>query len=95
LAHEDAALTSPTPQLIAALVNPAACDITPEGIARFLAEATWVRPAVIPTTYNTHAVDFDGSASAISGIRSADALASAANYLKAFQLAAASPWGMK
>src|SRR5690554_8213802 len=50
---------------------------------------------VIPTTYNEHAVDFDGN-----GIRDiwhteADALASAANYLRASHWQSGAPWGLE
>ncbi|WP_417778993.1 lytic murein transglycosylase [Stutzerimonas xanthomarina] len=49
----------------------------------------------IPTTYNTHAVDFDGDGSRNIWSSSADALASAAHYLQASGWKAGQPWGFE
>ena len=49
----------------------------------------------IPTTYNTHAVDFDGDGRRDIWNSSADALASAAHYLQASGWKAGQPWGFE
>jgi membrane-bound lytic murein transglycosylase B len=49
----------------------------------------------IPTTYNTHAVDFDGDGRRDIWNSSADALASAAHYLQASGWSSAQPWGFE
>ena len=49
----------------------------------------------IPTTYNDYAVDFDGNGKRDIWHTEADALASAANYLKASNWQAGAPWGME
>lgn len=49
----------------------------------------------IPTTYNEYAVDFDGNGKRDIWHTEADALASAANYLKASNWQSGSPWGME
>jgi membrane-bound lytic murein transglycosylase B len=49
----------------------------------------------IPTTYNTHAVDFDGDGRRDIWKSSADALASAAHYLQASGWEAGQPWGFE
>jgi membrane-bound lytic murein transglycosylase B len=49
----------------------------------------------IPTTYNTHAVDFDGDGRRDIWTSSADALASAAHYLQASGWKAEQPWGFE
>ncbi|WP_181298026.1 lytic murein transglycosylase [Pseudomonas sp. Q2-TVG4-2] len=49
----------------------------------------------IPTTYNTHAVDFDGDGRRDIWSSSADALASAAHYLQASGWKAGQPWGFE
>lgn len=49
----------------------------------------------IPTTYNSHAVDFDGDGKRDIWNSSADALASAANYLQASGWRSAQPWGFE
>jgi len=49
----------------------------------------------IPTTYNTHAVDFDGDGRRDIWHSSADALASAAHYLQASGWKPGQPWGLE
>jgi len=49
----------------------------------------------IPTTYNTHAVDFDGDGRRDIWSSTADALASAAHYLQASGWDANQPWGFE
>lgn len=49
----------------------------------------------IPTTYNDYAVDFDGNGKRDIWHTEADALASAANYLKASNWQPGAPWGME
>ena len=49
----------------------------------------------IPTTYNDHAVDFDGNGKRDIWHSEADALGSAANYLRASNWQAGKPWGME
>lgn len=49
----------------------------------------------IPTTYNSHAVDFDGDGRRDIWHSSADALASAANYLAANNWRSDQPWGVE
>src|SRR5690606_14043510 len=49
----------------------------------------------IPTTYNTHAVDFDGDGRRDIWNSAADALASAAHYLQASGWQQGQPWGFE
>src|SRR5690606_28078758 len=49
----------------------------------------------IPTTYNDYAVDFDGNGKRDIWHSEADALASAANYLRASNWQPGKPWGME
>ena len=59
---------------------------------------SWLAPWVtqfIPTTYNTHAVDFDGDGKRDIWNSSADALASAAHYLQASGWKQGQPWGFE
>lgn len=49
----------------------------------------------IPSTYNRYAVDFDGDGRRDVWESSVDALASAANYLKASNWQSGQPWGME
>src|SRR5690606_25130023 len=49
----------------------------------------------IPTTYNEHAVDFDGNGKRDIWHTEADALASAANYLRASNWQSGAPWGQE
>ena len=49
----------------------------------------------IPTTYNDHAVDFDGNGKRDIWHTEADALASAANYLRASHWQSGAPWGQE
>lgn len=49
----------------------------------------------IPTTYQRHAVDFDGDGRRDIWDSTADALASAANYLRASGWQSGQPWGME
>jgi membrane-bound lytic murein transglycosylase B len=94
LAHEGRRPDFAHAQLIAALEILQRGDITPEGMLGSWAGAMG-QTQFIPTTYNTHAVDFDGSGKRDIWNSSADALASAANYLKASNWQAGQPWGME
>src|SRR5690554_7821898 len=49
----------------------------------------------IPTTYNEQAVDFDGNGKRDIWHTEADALASAANYLRASNWQSGAPWGQE
>ncbi|MFO7705470.1 MAG: lytic murein transglycosylase [Halopseudomonas sp.] len=81
-------------QLIAALEILQRGDITPEGMLGSWAGAMG-QTQFIPTTYNSHAVDFDGNGKRDIWNSSADALASAANYLKASNWQPGQAWGME
>lgn len=81
-------------QLLAALQILQSGDIAP---ARML--GSWAgamgQTQFIPTTYLTHAVDFDGDGRRDIWNSSADALASAAHYLQASGWQFGQPWGME
>ncbi|WP_022961314.1 lytic murein transglycosylase [Halopseudomonas pelagia] len=94
LAHEGRRPDFAHTQLLAALEILQRGDITPEGMLGSWAGAMG-QTQFIPTTYNSHAVDFDGSGKRDIWNSSADALASAANYLKASNWQAGQPWGME
>lgn len=79
-------------QLLAALEILGRGDISPEGMLGSWAGAMG-QTQFIPTTYNSHAVDFDGDQKRDIWNSSADALASAANYLSVSNWQSGQPWG--
>lgn len=94
LAHEGRRPEFAHTQLLAALDILQHGDITPEGMFGSWAGAMG-QTQFIPTTYNSHAVDFDGSGKRDIWNSSADALASAANYLSASNWQNGQRWGME
>ncbi|WP_433737298.1 lytic murein transglycosylase [Pseudomonas putida] len=81
-------------QLIAALQILQQGDITPEKMLGSWAGAMG-QTQFIPTTYNTHAVDFDGDGRRDIWGSSADALASTAHYLQSSGWQKGQPWGFE
>jgi len=81
-------------QLLAALDILQRGDISPERMLGSWAGAMG-QTQFIPTTYNSHAVDFDGDGRRDIWQSSADALASAANYLTANNWRSSQPWGIE
>lgn len=81
-------------QLLAALTIIQNGDITPERMIGSWAGAMG-QTQFIPTTYNEHAVDFDGDGRRDIWGSNADALASTANYLKASGWQDGKPWGFE
>lgn len=81
-------------QLIAALQILQNGDISPSGMTGSWAGAMG-QTQFIPTTYLTHAVDFDGDGRRDIWNSEADALASAAHYLKASGWQLGQPWGLQ
>jgi membrane-bound lytic murein transglycosylase B len=81
-------------QLLAALQILQHGDIQPAGMLGSWAGAMG-QTQFIPTTYNTHAVDFDGDGRRDIWNSKADALASSAHYLQASGWQAGQPWGME
>ncbi|MBT8765398.1 lytic murein transglycosylase [Metapseudomonas boanensis] len=81
-------------QLLAALQILQHGDIQPMGMLGSWAGAMG-QTQFIPTTYNSHAVDFDGDGRRDIWNSSADALASAAHYLQASGWQKDQPWGMQ
>ncbi len=79
-------------QLIAALQIIQHGDIKPGGMRGSWAGAMG-QTQFIPTTYNTHAVDFDGDGRRDIWNSTADALASTAHYLQASGWQKGKPWG--
>lgn len=79
-------------QLLAALDILERGDISPPGMLGSWAGAMG-QTQFIPTTYNSHAVDFDGDNKRDIWNSSADALASAANYLRVSNWQSGQPWG--
>ena len=79
-------------QLIAALGIIQHGDIQPAGMRGSWAGAMG-QTQFIPTTYNSHAVDFDGDGRRDIWNSTADALASTAHYLKASGWQMGKPWG--
>ncbi|MDX5365852.1 MAG: lytic murein transglycosylase [Alphaproteobacteria bacterium] len=79
-------------QLIAALQIIQNGDITPEGMTGSWAGAMG-QTQFIPTTYNSHAVDFDGNGKRDIWNSHADALASAAHYLAGSGWTTGGSWG--
>ncbi|MWV12205.1 lytic murein transglycosylase [Pseudomonas sp. R-28-1W-6] len=81
-------------QLLAALQILQSGDIQPGSMLGSWAGAMG-QTQFIPTTYLTHAVDFDGDGRRDIWNSSADALASAAHYLQASGWQFGQPWGME
>ncbi|MFL7964141.1 lytic murein transglycosylase [Pseudomonas kielensis] len=81
-------------QLIAALQILQQGDITPEKMLGSWAGAMG-QTQFIPTTYNTHAVDFDGDGRRDIWGSSTDALASTAHYLQSSGWQRGQPWGFE
>jgi membrane-bound lytic murein transglycosylase B len=92
LAHEGRRPDFAHAQLIAALEILQRGDIQPAGMLGSWAGAMG-QTQFIPTTYNSHAVDFDGDQKRDIWNSSADALASAANYLRVSKWQSGQPWG--
>lgn len=81
-------------QLIEALTILQRGDITPDAMVGSWAGAMG-QTQFIPSTYNSYAVDFDGNGRRDIWASSADALASAANYLSASNWQSGQRWGME
>ena len=81
-------------QLIAALQILQNGDIQPEAMLGSWAGAMG-QTQFIPTTYNTHAVDFDGDGRRDIWGSPADALASTAHYLQSSGWQRGQPWGFE
>ncbi len=81
-------------QLLAALKIIQEGDIAPEKMLGSWAGAMG-QTQFIPTTYETHAVDFDGDGRRDIWNSSADALASTAHYLKSSGWKQGQPWGFE
>ncbi|WP_422776429.1 lytic murein transglycosylase [Pseudomonas mediterranea] len=81
-------------QLIAALQILQQGDIAPEKMLGSWAGAMG-QTQFIPTTYNTHAVDFDGDGRRDIWGSSTDALASTAHYLQSSGWQRGQPWGFE
>jgi len=81
-------------QLIAALLILQHGDVKPERMIGSWAGAMG-QTQFIPTTYDTHAVDFDGDGRRDIWDSSADALASTAHYLQASGWRHGLPWGFE
>jgi membrane-bound lytic murein transglycosylase B len=94
LAHEGRRPAFAKDQLLAALQILAHGDI-PTGQLRGSWAGAMGQTQFIPTTYNTHAVDFDGDGRRDIWNSPADALASAAHYLQASGWKAGEPWGFE
>lgn len=92
LAHQGRRPDFAHAQLVAALEILQRGDITPAGMLGSWAGAMG-QTQFIPTTYNSHAVDFDGDNKRDIWNSSADALGSAANYLKVSNWNSGQPWG--
>ena len=94
LAHEGRRPAFAKSQLLAALEILQHGDVSPDQLRGSWAGAMG-QTQFIPTTYNTHAVDFDGDGRRDIWNSSADALASAAHYLQASGWKAGQPWGFE
>lgn len=94
LAHEGRRPAFAKSQLLAALEILQHGDVGPDQMRGSWAGAMG-QTQFIPTTYNTHAVDFDGDGRRDIWNSSADALASAAHYLQASGWKAGQPWGFE
>ncbi len=94
LAHEGRRPAFAKSQLIAALDILQHGDVAPQRMRGSWAGAMG-QTQFIPTTYNTHAVDFDGDGKRDIWNSSADALASAAHYLQASGWKQGKAWGFE
>ncbi len=94
LAHEGRRPGFAKSQLLAALEILDRGDVSADQLRGSWAGAMG-QTQFIPTTYNTHAVDFDGDGRRDIWNSSADALASAAHYLQASGWKAGQPWGFE
>ena len=94
LAHQGRRSGFAQTQLLAALDILQRGDITVTGMTGSWAGAMG-QTQFIPTTYNDHAVDFDGNGKRDIWHTEADALASAANYLRHSNWQSGAPWGME
>ncbi|MCQ2041703.1 lytic murein transglycosylase [Stutzerimonas kunmingensis] len=94
LAHEGRRPAFAKSQLIAALEILQHGDVAPLRMRGSWAGAMG-QTQFIPTTYNTHAVDFDGDGKRDIWNSSADALASAAHYLQASGWKQGKAWGFE
>ena len=94
LAHQGRRSEFAQTQLLAALDILQRGDTTPARMTGSWAGAMG-QTQFIPTTYNDHAVDFDGNGKRDIWHTEADALASAANYLRASNWRPGAPWGME
>ncbi|WNW13297.1 lytic murein transglycosylase [Pseudomonas sp. DTU_2021_1001937_2_SI_NGA_ILE_001] len=92
LAYEGRRPTFAQNQLLAALQILQQGDITPERMLGSWAGAMG-QTQFMPTTYNTHAVDFDGDGRRDIWTSPTDALASAAHYLQSSGWQRGQPWG--
>ncbi|TVP88971.1 MAG: lytic murein transglycosylase [Pseudomonadaceae bacterium] len=94
LAHEGRRPEFAETQLLAALDILQRGDIAVDAMVGSWAGAMG-QTQFIPTTYNSHAVDFDGNGKRDIWGSEADALASAANYLRASNWQSKQPWGFE
>jgi len=94
LAHEGRRPAFAKSQLITALEILQHGDVAPQRMRGSWAGAMG-QTQFIPTTYNTHAVDFDGDGKRDIWNSSADALASAAHYLQASGWKQGKAWGFE
>ena len=94
LAYEGRRPAFANSQLIAALQILQQGDIQPEKMLGSWAGAMG-QTQFIPTTYNTHAVDFDGDGRRDIWSSPADALASTAHYLQSSGWQKGQPWGFE
>ncbi|TLX55287.1 lytic murein transglycosylase [Stutzerimonas nosocomialis] len=94
LAHEGRRPGFARAQLLAALQIIQEGDVTPERMRGSWAGAMG-QTQFIPTTYHTHAVDFDGNGRRDIWNSTPDALASAAHYLQASGWKYGQPWGFE
>ncbi|WP_342650403.1 lytic murein transglycosylase [Pseudomonas sp. REB1044] len=94
LAYEGRRPTFAQDQLIAALQILQNGDIQPEAMRGSWAGAMG-QTQFIPTTYNTHAVDFDGDGRRDIWNSTPDALASTAHYLQSSGWKRGQPWGFE
>ena len=94
LAYEGRRPTFAQDQLLAALKILQNGDIQPEAMRGSWAGAMG-QTQFIPTTYDTHAVDFDGDGRRDIWNSTADALASTAHYLQSSGWKKGEPWGFE
>jgi len=94
LAHQGRRSGFAQSQLLAALEILQRGDVSIDGMVGSWAGAMG-QTQFIPTTYNDYAVDFDGNGKRDIWQTEADALASAANYLRASNWQTGARWGME